>query len=280
MSISEEEARIIRGGSRVVAQDIAVVDRVVDIMDALEQHSLLSLTEIVRYTGLPKPTCYRILQSLSYHHMVRREGRLYGIGSRLFAYVYSQLMSEPLEHVSRPVLKALRDEAGLTTILCVRQGAFRVVVGLEEADQGEHRFVGIGQVAVIYAGAPSKVLLAWETKAHRDAILSDIQLRKLTPRTIATHHELERECDHIRRSGWALSVAEREPTAFSVSVPVADEHGRVVASLTLTGPLSVFSEANVPDWLVPLRKAGGRLSRALGYEGLYPPGEIKGGALS
>lgn len=270
MSVNDEETRIILAGSRVVAQDIAVVDRVVEILDCLEQHALLSLTEIVKITGIPKPTCHRILQSLLYHHMVRREGRLYGIGSRLFAYVYSQLMNEPLEHVSRPVLKELRDTVGLTAILCVRQGAFRVVVGLEEADQGERRFVGIGQVAVIFAGAPSKVLLAFESEAQRDAILADIQIRKLTPHTIASRTELELECDRIRKAGWALSVAEREPTAFSVSVPVAERGGRVVASLSVTGPLTAFSRSKVPTWVIPLASGGRKLSEALGYGGPYP----------
>ncbi|NMP23653.1 IclR family transcriptional regulator [Sulfobacillus harzensis] len=280
MSVNEEEARIILGASRVIAQDITVIDRVVEILDCLEQHTLLSLTEIVRVTGIPKPTCHRLLQSMLYHHMVRREGRLYGIGSRLFAYVYSQLMNEPLEHVSRPVLKELRDATGLTTILCVRQGAFRVVVGLEEADQGERRFVGIGQVAVIYAGAPSKVLLAWESKAQRDAILSDIHIRKLTPHTIANRADLERECARIRRMGWALSVAEREPTAFSVSVPVADAGGRVAASLTVTGPITSFARAKVPQWVIPLASSGRQLSRALGYEGAYPLRDFEGGERS
>lgn len=265
-----EESRIILGGSRVMYQDIGLLDKVVEILDCLEQHSLLSLTEIVRHTGIPKPTCHRLLQSLLYHHMVRREGRYYGIGSRLFAYVYSQLMHEPLGHVSRPILKEITNAVGLTSLLCLRQGSFRVVVGLEGGHQGADQFVGIGQVAVIYAGASSKVLLAWQSKAQRDALLCDIDIRKLTPHTLVDRGALEDECAKIRRHGWSLSLAEREPTAFSVSVPVADGEGRVVAALAITGPLELYDARQLTAWIKTLCKAGEDMSHQLGYRGGYP----------
>ena len=41
----------------------------------------------------------------------------------------------------------------------------------------------------------------------------------------------------MRRRGWAQSVAEREPGVASVSAPVRGPSGRVVAAVSVSGPI-------------------------------------------
>jgi DNA-binding IclR family transcriptional regulator len=41
----------------------------------------------------------------------------------------------------------------------------------------------------------------------------------------------------VRRRGWAQSVAEREPGVASVSAPVRSSSGRVVAAVSVSGPI-------------------------------------------
>ena len=41
----------------------------------------------------------------------------------------------------------------------------------------------------------------------------------------------------VRRRGWAASVAEREPGVASVSAPVRGAGGRVVAAVSVSGPI-------------------------------------------
>jgi DNA-binding IclR family transcriptional regulator len=41
----------------------------------------------------------------------------------------------------------------------------------------------------------------------------------------------------VRSNGWAQSVAEREPGVASVSAPVRDHEGRVVAAISVSGPI-------------------------------------------
>ncbi|MFB7829743.1 IclR family transcriptional regulator domain-containing protein, partial [Streptomyces hydrogenans] len=41
----------------------------------------------------------------------------------------------------------------------------------------------------------------------------------------------------VRRRGWAQSIGEREPGMASVSAPVRNASRRVVAAVTVTGPI-------------------------------------------
>lgn len=267
-SIAEE--RLIKGSSPVIVQDVQLLTRVLDLMDCLEGDNLLTLTELWEKTGIPKPTCHRMLQAMQRHRLVRREGNRYGMGSRVFRYVYAHVMSQPTSQIVRPSLVALRDQTALTSALCIRQGAFRVVIAMEDADQGPERYVDVGQVAVIYAGSASKILMAWLPKADRDVVLADIDWVPLTDRTIPHRLAFDKACRDVRQKGWALSLGERESRAFSVSVPILDGMHGVVAGLMLTGPLSCFHEDDLPGWRQALMDAGGALSRKLGYVGPYP----------
>ncbi|MCL8207480.1 MAG: IclR family transcriptional regulator [Actinomycetia bacterium] len=269
MPLTAEE-RLVKGSSRVIAQDAQLLARVLEIMDCLEGDKLLTLTELSERTGIPKPTCHRMLQAMQRHRLVRREGNRYGIGSRVFRYVYAHVMSQSTSQIARPTLVRLRDATNLTSGLCIRQGPFRVVIAFEEADQGSERYIDIGQVAVIYAGSASKVLMAWLPQQERDAILADIEWVRLTDKTPPNRLAFEQECQRVRQQGWALSLGEREPLAFSLSVPVMDGVHGVVAALMLTGPLTCYQEEASAAWVKVLLDAGGELSRKLGYLGPYP----------
>jgi DNA-binding IclR family transcriptional regulator len=46
-----------------------------------------------------------------------------------------------------------------------------------------------------------------------------------------------RELAAVRRHGYAASVAEREPGLASVSAPVRDQQGVVIAAISVSGPV-------------------------------------------
>jgi DNA-binding IclR family transcriptional regulator len=45
----------------------------------------------------------------------------------------------------------------------------------------------------------------------------------------------------VRRRGWAQSVGEREPGVASVSAPVRSPSGRVIAAVSISGPIERLS---------------------------------------
>jgi DNA-binding IclR family transcriptional regulator len=274
--LTEAEKKLIWGKSSAIHQDIELLDRVITILDCLEGSQLLSLTEITHQTNLPKPTTFRLLQAMQRHYLVRQEGRYYGLGSRMYSYVFSSIMHEPLRSKAKPVLQKLCWGNHLSSVLFVRHGAFRVAIAMEAWDHSGEPYVDVTQVGVIYAGSPSKVLMAWLSKTQRDAILADVKWVSLTTNTIVSRDKYDEECLQVREQGWAISRGEREPTAFSISVPVRNQTGAVIAALALTGPLSDFQEAYVQGWLSSLLESGRTFSSQLGYVE-RPVGKLKKG---
>ncbi|MHB8341772.1 MAG: IclR family transcriptional regulator domain-containing protein, partial [Mycobacteriales bacterium] len=84
--------------------------------------------------------------------------------------------------------------------------------------------VPVGARLPLTAGSAAQVLLAWEPPS---------EVADLLVGAAFTEHTLAL----VRRQGWAASVAEREAGVASVSAPVRDESGQVIAAVSVSGPL-------------------------------------------
>jgi len=94
------------------------------------------------------------------------------------------------------------------------------------------------------------VLLAYADPATRQAVLGSAQFT-------------ERSLAEVRRRGWAQSAAEREPGVASVSAPVRDRDGEVIAAVSVSGPIDRMGRRPGERWAADLLAAAEALTRRL-----------------
>ncbi|MDR1799538.1 MAG: IclR family transcriptional regulator [Bifidobacteriaceae bacterium] len=206
---------------------VGVLDKAAAVLGALEAGPA-TLAQLVSATGLARPTVHRLAVALEHHRLVGRDtqGR-FVLGPRL-SELASAAGEDRLLAASGPVLAALRDHSGESAQLFRRQADQRVCVAAAERPMGLRDSIPVGAVLPMTAGSAAQVLLAWEEpeRMHRGLIGA-----KFTATMLAA----------VRRHGWAQSVAEREPGAASVSAPVRGAGGRVVAAVSISGPVERIS---------------------------------------
>ncbi len=183
-----------------------------------------SLAQLVGSTGLSRPTVHRIAVALEHHGMLTRDdaGR-FVLGSRV-SDLAAAAFGDRLGAAAGPVLNQLRDQTGESAQLFRRQGTDRVCVAAAERPSGLRDTIPVGSVLSMQAGSAAQVLLAWEDP---DRLTRLLQGTRFTAATLSG----------VRRRGWAQSVAEREPGVASVSAPVRSPRGRVVAAVSVSGPI-------------------------------------------
>jgi DNA-binding IclR family transcriptional regulator len=159
--------------------------------------SPLTLAELVAASGLSRATTHRLAVALEAHGMVRRTG------DGRFA-LGPRLAGPSLAQAAQPALERLRDETGESVQLYVRQGDRRLSVASLESPHGLRTIVAVGALLPLDVGSAGKVLRGDAETARR---------------------------------GWAQSVEEREPGVASVSAPVRDGVGDVVAAVSVSGPI-------------------------------------------
>jgi DNA-binding IclR family transcriptional regulator len=193
------------------------------VLDALEAGPT-TLAQLVAATGLARPTVHRLALALVHHRLVSRDiqGR-FVLGSRLVELA-SAAGEDRLIASAGPVLMQLRDATGESAQIFRRQGDWRVCVASAERPIGLRDTIPVGTQLSMKAGSAAQVLLAWEEgeRMHRG-----LRGAKFTATTLAA----------VRRRGWAASAAEREAGVASVSAPVRGAGGKVLAAISVSGPI-------------------------------------------
>jgi DNA-binding IclR family transcriptional regulator len=232
---------------------VGVLDKAATVLGALEAGPL-TLAGLVQATGLARPTAHRLATALEHHRFVARDlqGR-FVLGPRL-AELATAAGEDRLLAAAGPVLTALRDATGESCQLYRRQGEQRICVAAAERLSGLRDTVPLGAVLSMHAGSAAQVLLAWEEpeRMHRGLMGA-----KFTATTLAG----------VRRRGWAQSVSEREVGVASVSAPVRGPAGRVVAAVSVSGPMERLGRAPGRLHAQAVVTAAARLTEALRRSG-------------
>jgi DNA-binding IclR family transcriptional regulator len=223
---------------------VGVLDKAIAILEATVDGA--SLAELVDKSGLPRATAHRLAQALEVHRMlVRDEAGRWRPGPRLAEFANSA--PDVLLTAAAPVLSALRDATGESAQLYLRRADERICVAAAERASGLRDTVPVGAALPMLAGSGAQVLLAWEPP---ESVLPLLPRCRFSGRTLA----------EVRRRGWAASVAEREAGVASVSAPIRDRGGRVIAAISISGPIERLGRRPGERHAVSVVRAGQRLS--------------------
>jgi DNA-binding IclR family transcriptional regulator len=227
---------------------IGVLDKAVGVLRAAAAEPC-GLAELCERTGLPRATAHRLAVGLEVHGLLHRgsDGR-WRPGPALAELAAGGV--DPLLDAASHVLPRLRDITGESVQLYRRDGMQRICVAAAEPSSGLRDTVPVGTRLPMTAGSGAKVLAAWAEPAVQRAVLADAIFS-------------ERVLVDVRRRGWAQSVAERETGVASVSAPVRDTAGQVVAAVSVSGPVDRIGRRPGVRWAADLLAAAEALQHRL-----------------
>ncbi|QGK72376.1 helix-turn-helix domain-containing protein [Allosaccharopolyspora coralli] len=207
------------------------------------------LAELCSRTGLPRATAHRLAVGLEVHRMLRRgsDGR-WRPGAALTELAGGAV--DPLLEAAGTILPKLREITGESVQLYRRDGVQRLCVAAAEPPSGLRDTVPVGSSLPMSAGSGAKVLAAWVDPATQRTVLKDAVFG-------------ERTLMEVRRRGWAQSVAERESGVASVSAPVRDSAGSVVAAISVSGPIDRMGRRPGARWAADLLAAADGIQNRL-----------------
>lgn len=227
---------------------IGVLDKAITVLHAVAE-SPCGLADLCERTNLPRATAHRLAVGLETHRLLARDGdgqwRLGPALTELAAHVNDSLLA-----AGAVVLPRLRELTGESVQLYRREGTSRICVAALEPPAGLRDTVPVGTRLSMTAGSGAKVLLAYADTATQQAVLPNA---KFTDRTLA----------EVRKRGWAQSAAEREPGVASVSAPVRDGRGTVIAAVSVSGPIDRMGRRPGARWAADLVAAADALTRRL-----------------
>ena len=220
-----------RGNNRV-----PIIDRMMEILAIVERRAeganIRTLTEGL---GVPRSTVYRILTTLQFHDMVRRNAAgAYVLGPRVLSLAarVARVSGADLAEVAAPYLRRLSAATGEASKLSVRDGDAILVVLVIGGANEYGLTLKQGRMLPIHTGAASKLILAHLPEDDITRLLA-APLRAYTSRTITDPKKLLAELRKIKRQGWAQDPSEYSNGVNAFAAPVRDAEGNVVAAVSI-----------------------------------------------
>ncbi|HLV87633.1 MAG TPA: IclR family transcriptional regulator [Candidatus Sulfotelmatobacter sp.] len=228
----------------------------------------LPASEIAKVSGLPVSTVHRFLMNLESGGFLSRDNSgNYRLG--VACVFLGQAAREQLDirTVSLPHLQRLNERTRETVHLTVRHGLSAVYIEKLDSPQPLRIHSRIGASVPLHCSAVGKILLAYMNEAEREALLSQIELRRFTENTVGSIQELQAELAKVEKNGYGCDLEEHENHIRCIAAPVWDHSGLVNAALSVTGPAVRMSSSRLRELAPLVRSAGMEISQELGYDG-------------
>ena len=208
-----------------------------------ENRRELTLSELSRLTGVPRPTVARLAATLAAHGLLkaRRNGECYALGAGVVSIARSFLAALDIRAAARPHMRALAEQLGGSVYLAVRDGLEMVLI---EACRPRSTMLAprldVGSRAPMANSALGRAYLSALDPVQRNALIESLRLARGTDWD-ALAGGLARALDDAATLGFCISAGEFHREINSVSVPLVGADGEVMA-LNCGSAAFVFTE--------------------------------------
>ncbi|WP_203557408.1 IclR family transcriptional regulator [Bacillus sp. B15-48] len=222
--------------------------------------------ELASELELGKSSVQRILTTLASEGLVKKnsETNKYELGLSVVELSSIFLSGIDLHTESLPILTNLANKCGETAHIAILEENNVVYLGKAEGKDAKKIESHIGLQNYTHCTSSGKLLLAHSGSYFVNLVIQN-GLDSLTPQTITDPEIFRQELDTILKQGYSVSRGEFKLGRTSVSAPIRDHTGKVIAAINLVGPSSRFSNPRITYFASELIRSGELISERLGY---------------
>lgn len=227
----------------------------------------MTVADAAKATGLTRATARRILHTLQTLGYVTSDGKVFELTPLVLDLGHAYVSSLQLPDLAQPFMEALSEAVHESVSAAVLDGEQVVYVARVPTQRIMAISLAIGSRLPAAWTSLGRVLLAGLDEPSLERFLGSVRF-DLAPseHSIRTVADLRAEIDLVRRQGWALLDQELEQGVRSISAPLHDRRGRVVAALnvgTHAGRVSIeqLTTEILPHLLATARSIDAQLAK-------------------
>ncbi|MRG74024.1 helix-turn-helix domain-containing protein [Alphaproteobacteria bacterium HT1-32] len=230
----------------------------------------LTVTEIADSLGVSRSSAFRLIYTLRYMGCLElsSDDRSYQLGARVLNLGFAFLNTQSIIQVARRDLEALRDATNVSAHLAIRDGRDVLFLDCVQARTGFQSNVNVGARLGAHASPLGWLLMSDIASRDIATLFKGATLEPLTDKTPVTLQALMEKVMLAATQGYIISRGFAEQGGCSVSAPVFNKDGAIVAAIDISGPDSAFDHSKFEDFYKPeVIRAAGLISERLGYSG-------------
>jgi len=223
----------------------------------------ITLTEITSRTGLVKNKVFRILHTLQEERMVYRdENSRFHLGLRIVELAENVHSHDVLLTIANPVMDQLVEDTQESIFLGVVLDTNALCIAARESPQSMRLFAQVGIQSPLFKGGVPKVLLANMNRQERENHLVNFA----KDHTSVDWDALRERLAKIREQGYSITIDELDDGAHSITAPIFNANGKILAAMSIAGPSVRFSDTTIERYIELILKSTSHVSSELGYK--------------
>lgn len=221
------------------------LDRLIEVLEVVATAGRpVTAREVQQATRIPKPTSYRLLQSLQDQRLLQAQGGDggYVIGDRLIRIALLGKSDLDVCQVAAPLLQGATAAFNETVFLARFRNSRVELIHVETPRDPSRAYIhpGLGE-RPLHACSCSKAIAAFAEPDFQDFILRRA-MRKYTEHTKITAAQLRQDFDQIRAQGFADCDQEIDIGVASVAAPIMVGNIGASFSVGAVGPIRRFQQ--------------------------------------
>lgn len=249
--------------------NIQSIERALIILEELAKEgegSRIALLSI--NTGMAKSTVHRILMTLVNRGYVEKgiDSEKYQLSPKILSLGNTVLSRMDITKIGKPYIEKLSRKTGQVVHLGILDNGEVVYIDKVESPTSSIRmFSQIGKRGPTYCTGIGKVLLASLPDERVESLLRNVQMEQFTETTITTIELLKKELKTIRENGYGFDEMEHENDIRCVAAPIYDINSKVIAAISITGPIIYVTKERMPELIKDILKTAANISYQMGY---------------
>lgn len=204
----------------------------------------MRLSAVAEALSMPRASAHRILRAMTAERIVSLDitTKRYSLGLELFSMAARAGNASGLRAICRPILLRLTESYGDTFFLLVRDGYTAVCIDRSHGSFPIRSITeDVGGRALLGQGQGALAILAFLPENEREEVIAR-NISYLRQVTIWDEATLRLRLEQVRQNGHASGPTSLNSLTSGVGVPILDEAGRAVASISVACPIDRLSD--------------------------------------
>ena len=239
------------------------------VLEILAEHEApMSASELAREMEISRSSAFRLVYTLNYMGFTQnaKGSQDVELGGRVLNLGFSFLASQKMIQTARADLKSLRDDTKISSHMAILESKEVLFLECIQSKSGHLSNVNVGRRMPAYQSPLGWILLSDLTSRKLMALYKDVEMTQLTDKTPNTPNMLVDAVNKAVETGIVVSYGSAGKDGISISAPIFDKEGAIVAAIDISGPNAAFDMQIIQSFYIPnVEKAARSISSRLGY---------------
>ena len=221
-----------------MGKPIKVVSKAFAVIELLDSATPLSLTDLAARASLPKPTAFRILDTLAGLGYVEQDPitHAFMLGSKFLRFARSSGQAGDLISIAEPYMEKLGKLYGETVNLARLIDNQIVYISIVESPHAFRISNNIGDQGSVHSTAIGKAIAAFLPKEELNQVLRKTVYTPLTRKTITDEPSLRKQLALVAAQGYAIDDEEGHDGVLCVGAPIFNKAHLPFGALSISMP--------------------------------------------